>query len=71
MAVLPEGGPHPDAFFFMRGFADAAARERLKSSFYEGEAWKRELEPVLVPMLEKHEVVVVEGAEGLIAWPES
>src|ERR1700745_3732239 len=49
----------PDIFFFMRGFPDVASREPMKAQFYEGELWKGELESVLLPMLEKHEVVVV------------
>ena len=36
--------------------------------FYEGELWKSELENVLLPMLDKYEVVVVEDADGLIRW---
>lgn len=58
----------PDTFFFMRGFPDLASREPMKARFYEGELWKRELENVLMPMLEKYEVVLVEDAEGLVKW---
>jgi hypothetical protein len=58
----------PDTFFFMRGFPDVASREPMKAKFYEGELWKRELENILMPMLEKYEVVVVEDSEGLIRW---
>jgi len=57
-----------DTFFFMRGFPDLASREPLKARFYEGELWKNELEKVLMPMLEKYDVVVVEDAEGLVRW---
>jgi len=59
----------PDSFFFMRGFPDLASREPLKALFYEGELWKRELEHVLLPMLEKYEVAVVDDPDGLIQWP--
>jgi hypothetical protein len=58
----------PDTFFFMRGFPDLASREPMKAKFYEGELWKRELEAVLLPMLEKYEVVLVEDPKGLIHW---
>lgn len=51
----------PDAFFFMRGFPDLESREPMKAKFYEGELWKRELESVLMPMIEQYDVVVVEG----------
>jgi len=58
----------PDTFFFMRGFPDPASREPMKAKFYEGELWKSELENVLLPMLEKFEVVAVEDADGLVRW---
>jgi len=58
----------PDTFFFMRGFPDLPSREPMKAKFYEGELWKRELESVLLPMLEHYEVVVVEDADGSIQW---
>jgi len=58
----------PDVFFFMRGFPDAVSREPMKAKFYEGELWKRELENVLMPMLEKYDVVVVDDAEALVRW---
>jgi hypothetical protein len=58
----------PETFFFMRGFPDLPSREAMKVKFYEGELWKNELEAVLMPMLEKYDVVLVEDAEGLVQW---
>jgi hypothetical protein len=58
----------PDVFFFMRGFPDLDSREPMKAKFYEGQLWKQELENVLMPMLEKYDVVVVEEPEGLVRW---
>jgi len=58
----------PDTFFFMRGFPDLASREPMKAKFYEGELWKRELENILMPMLEKYEVVLVDDPENRIRW---
>ena len=58
----------PDVFFFMRGFPDLASREPMKAKFYEGALWKNELEGVLLPMLEKYDVVLVEDNDGLIQW---
>ncbi len=40
----------------------------MKAKFYEGELWNSELQNILMPMLEKYEVVVVEDSEGLIRW---
>ena len=58
----------PDTFFFMRGFPDLASREPMKSKFYEGELWKNELEQMLMPMIEKYDVVLVDDPEGLVRW---
>jgi NIPSNAP protein len=58
----------PDTFFFMRGFTDLASREPMRARFYEGELWKNELQDVLLPMLERYDVVLVEDADGLIRW---
>jgi hypothetical protein len=58
----------PDTFFFMRGFPDLASREPMKSKFYEGNLWKRELETVLMPLIDKYEVVVVDDPDNLIRW---
>lgn len=59
----------PDTFFFMRGFPDLAARVPMKAKFYEGEPWKSQLEPLLMPMLDKYDVTLVDDPEGKIHWP--
>jgi hypothetical protein len=58
----------PDTFFFMRGFPDLDSREPMKAKFYEGDLWKHELENVVMPMLEKYEVVVVEDPDEIVHW---
>lgn len=58
----------PDTFFFMRGFPDLPSREPMKARFYEGELWKRELEAVLMPMIERYDVVLVDDPDGQIRW---
>ena len=60
----------PDTFFFMRGFPDLQSREPMKAQFYEGPLFKNELEGILLPMLDKYEVVLVDDPEGLVRWPE-
>ncbi len=57
-----------DTFFFMRGFPDLSSREPMKAKFYEGELWKGELENIVMPMLDKYEVVVVEDPDDLVHW---
>jgi NIPSNAP len=58
----------PDTFFFMRGFPDLASREPMKAQFYEGELWKTELEKLLMPMIERYDVVLVDDSDGLLHW---
>lgn len=58
----------PDTFFFMRGFPDLGSREPLKTLFYEGDLWKQELENLMMPMIDKYDVVVVDNADNLIQW---
>jgi hypothetical protein len=52
----------------MRAFPDLASREPMKARFYEGPFWKEELEPVVLPMLDKYEVVLVDAPGGLGDW---
>jgi NIPSNAP len=60
----------PDTFFFMRGFPDLASREPMKSRFYDGALWKDELEGVMMPLIDKWDVVLVEDTHGLMGeWP--
>ena len=58
----------PDVFFFMRGFPDLPSREPMKAKFYEGPLWKNELEAILMPMIEKYDVVLVDDPDGLVHW---
>ena len=58
----------PDTFFFMRGFPDLASRDPMKAQFYESDLWKNELEAIVMPMLEKYDVVLVDDPAGLIRW---
>ena len=58
----------PDTFFWMRGFPDLPSRELMKARFYEGQLWKRELENILLPMLDKYDVVLVDDSENRLRW---
>ena len=57
-----------DTFFFMRGFPDLPSREPMKAQFYESDLWKRELESLLMPMIDKYEVVLVDDPDGQVRW---
>jgi hypothetical protein len=52
----------------MRGFPDLASREPMKALFYEGDLWKHELQSLMMPMIDKYEVVVVDDPEQLVHW---
>lgn len=54
--------------FWMRGFADAAARTAMTNAFYGGEAWGSELSGIFMPVLEKYDVVAVEMDESAVTW---
>ncbi len=58
----------PDTFFFMRGFPDLESRESMKAKFYEGQLWKRELENIVMPMIEQYQVVLVDDPDNQIRW---
>ena len=60
----------PDSFFFMRGFPDLASREPMKAKFYDGPLWKNELEAVLMPMIDRYDVVVIDDTNGLIKFAD-
>ena len=59
----------PDTCFFMRGFPNLASREPMKARFYESDLWKNQLEAIVMPLLEKYDVVLVDDPAGLIPWP--
>jgi hypothetical protein len=40
----------------------------MKAKFYEGDLWKSELEQVLMPMIERYDVVLVDDPEGQVRW---
>jgi len=52
----------------MRGFPDLPSREPMKAAFDEGTLWKQELEEIVMPMIDKYEVVLVDDFEHPICW---
>jgi hypothetical protein len=54
--------------FWMRGFADAAAREVLTTKFYGGPAWQDQLAAIFMPVLDKYDVVAVEMDANAVTW---
>jgi hypothetical protein len=56
----------PDLCFFMRFFPDLASRDGMKSQFYDGPLWNNELEAIVMPLIEKYDVVLVEDIENIL-----
>jgi hypothetical protein len=54
--------------FWMRGFPDEAAHKSMTGKFYGGDLWRRELSDVIMPILEKYDVVTVDIPEGAVQW---
>ena len=55
---------NPNKFVWLRSFPSLEERDRMKNDFYEGELWKRELEPIAMPMLESYDVILCETSSG-------
>lgn len=58
---------NPNAFIFLRSFPSLEERDRMKDEFYEGPEWKGELEALLMPMIERYDVVLTETADGFVS----
>jgi hypothetical protein len=66
-------GPFPSiedetTVFWMRGFPDAAARQKMSGEFYGGKAWASELSDAFMPNMESYSVVAVEMPENAVKW---
>ena len=57
---------NPNKFVWLRSFPSLEERDRMKNDFYEGELWKRELEPTAMPMLESYDVILCETSPGYV-----
>jgi len=56
---------NPNKLVWLRMFASIEERTRLKKLFYEGELWKREMEGVIMPMLDSYDVILCETVPGM------
>ncbi len=56
-----------NSFSWLRAFPSLDAREEMRTAFYEGELWKKELEQIAMPMIESYDVILTEAAPGC-AW---
>jgi hypothetical protein len=58
-------------FRWLRAFRSPDERDRVKSAFYDGPAWKDELEAVVMPMLESYAAVVTQVPDLFINFDGS
>ncbi|NZA26226.1 NIPSNAP family protein [Luteimonas sp. SJ-92] len=56
----------PDRVVWARAFPSFAERERMKAELYEGDTWIRELEGIVMPMLERYDSILTETPEWFI-----
>ena len=61
---------NPNAFVWLRAFPSLEARDEMKTAFYEGDLWKRELEQIAMPLLESYDVILTETRPGVV-WFDS
>ena len=57
---------NPNKFVWLRMFDSIEERTRLKTLFYEGDVWKREMESIVMPMLDSYDVMLCETSSGFV-----
>lgn len=57
---------NPNKFVWLRSFPSLDERDRMKTAFYEGELWKKELESIAMPMIESYDVILCETSPGCV-----
>lgn len=57
---------NPNRFAWLRCFPSLAERDRMKTAFYEGDIWKKELEAIAMPMLDSYDFSLCETSPGCV-----
>ena len=57
---------NPDVFIWLRAFPSLEERDRMKSAFYEGDEWTKNLESIAMPMLENYSVALTTMPSGFV-----
>ena len=57
---------NPNKFVWLRSFPSLDERDRMKDTFYEGELWKNEIEPIAMLLLESYDVILCKTAPGYV-----
>ncbi len=61
----------PDVVHWLRAFPSMEERDRIKDTFYDGPVWEKEVEPVVMPMIEYFEASLAEATEGFEGFAET
>lgn len=56
---------------WMRAFKTEAQRQEIKDRFYDGPVWANDVEPVVMPMIEKFEASIVETTSGFLGFADT
>lgn len=57
---------NPNKYVWMRSFPSLEERDRIKTEFYDGELYKKEMEPIAMPMLESYDIILCETSPGYV-----
>src|SRR2546429_8285712 len=69
---IPVLGPmldveNPNRFLWLRSFPSLEERDRMKTAFYGGDVFLKELEPVATPMLDAYDFALCETTPGYVS----
>ena len=57
---------NPNAFVFLRAFPSLEARDSMKDAFYGSDLWTKELEAILMPLIDSYDVTLTETSPGCV-----
>ncbi len=58
---------NPNKFVWLRLFPSLEQREAMRDTFYSGDLFKNELEPIAMSMLESYDVILCQTSPGFIS----
>ena len=57
---------NPNRFVFLRSFPSLEKREPIKDAFYDSDLWTKELEPIMMPLIDSYDVTLCETTPGSV-----
>ncbi|MCE1200154.1 MAG: NIPSNAP family protein [Marinilabiliales bacterium] len=55
---------NPNKFVWLRSFSNLEEREKMKTAFYESDIWKKEIERVVMPILDAYDFALCETTDN-------